>query len=79
MIQHELSYRELNPEVGSTVRVKLGNGFKSHEVKLKAKNAMLPRYYRFQIYKGAFRRGVVSEHSWSFGAFLIRILKKEVI
>lgn len=72
----ELRYKWYQPTAGKVVRVKLGRGFKRDAVKLKVERDMLPRYYTFQIFKGL-KRGIISEHEWSFGEMLARILHKQ--
>lgn len=77
MILEELRYKLIEPGIGKVVKVKLGRGFKSDEVKATVEAATLPRYYKFDLYKGFFSAGVISEHEWSFAEMLIRILKPE--
>ncbi|MFT5824109.1 MAG: hypothetical protein ACI8ZM_005375 [Crocinitomix sp.] len=77
MLLEELRYKFIQPKVGRIVKVKLGGGLKKDAVKIEIKSNMLPRYYKFEIFKGAFNKGEISEHEWSFGELLIRILDKE--
>jgi hypothetical protein len=77
MILEELRYKLYEPEVDEVMKIKLGKGFKSDQVKVKIEKDMLPRYYTFNVYKGIFSQGVISEHEWSFGELLVRILRKE--
>ncbi|NOQ72933.1 MAG: hypothetical protein GQ574_13070 [Crocinitomix sp.] len=79
VLLEELRYKFIQPKVGQVLKVKLGGGLKKDEVKVKIKPNMLPRYYKFEAFKGMFRRGVISEHEWSFGELLIRILDKETL
>lgn len=76
-IVQELSYKLYKPQIGETIIIKLGKGFKSDEVIIKIEKDMYPRYYRFNVYKGLFSRNVIDEYEWSFGEFLIQILKKQ--
>ncbi len=77
LILEELRYKVLEPEVGTEVKVKLDTGVKSDEVKTSVEKNALPRYYKFDLFKGIVSGGVISEHEWSFAEMLIRILKAE--
>lgn len=74
-----LVYRSVEAETGSILKLKLGRGLKKDEIKLKIDSDMLPRYYKFEVFSGLFNRSVISEHEWSFGELLIRILDKETL
>ena len=77
MLLQELRYKIYEPEIGKELRVKLGRGLKSDKIKTVIEPQMLPRYYKFDLYKGMLSRGIISEHEWSFGEFLVHLLKKE--
>lgn len=79
LLLEELRYKYIQPEVGHDLKVKLGNGLKKDEVKVEIEQQMLPRYYKFEVFKGVFSRGVISEHEWSFGELLVRVLDREAI
>lgn len=77
MLLQELRYKFFEPMAGRELKICLGKGFKKDEIRLIVEKQMLPRYYKFDVYRGVFSRGQISEHEWSFGEFLARILKKE--
>jgi len=79
MILRELQYKLVQSKRGSVVKLTLGNGFKRDNLKVEIENKMMPKYFKFEIYKGPFKRGLISEHEWSFGEMLVQVLKKEVI
>ena len=76
IIVPEHSYVLLNPKIGESITIKLGKGLKHDLIRTTIEKEMFPRYYRFNVYKGAFSRSVIDEHEWSFGEFLIRIFTK---
>lgn len=77
VLLEELRYKLLSPQIGDVIRIRLGKGIKAHEIEVKCEKDMLPKHFKFNIYKGAFSRCQISEHEWDFGQFLVRILKKE--
>jgi hypothetical protein len=77
VLMKELRYKFIKPKVGSVLKVSLNRAFKKHEVKVNIALQMMPRYYKFNVYQGMFSRSVISEHEWSFGELLIRVLDKE--
>lgn len=78
MLLQELRYKYFELNTGETFNISLGTGIKRDEISLKIESKMSPRYYKFNLYKGMLSKGQISEHEWSFGEFLARILKKEV-
>jgi hypothetical protein len=79
ILLEELRYKFITPNTGDLLKVRLGKGLKKDEVKVKINSQMLPRYYKFEVFKGLFSRSVISEHEWSFGELLIRVLDKETL
>lgn len=79
ILLEELTVKTIRPKVNDLLHIKLINGLKTDEIQVKIEPKMLPKYLKFEIFKGAFSRGLISEHEWSYGEFLARIFKKQAI
>ncbi len=79
ILLEELTVKTIRPNVNEILQIKLMNGLKTDEIQVKIETKMLPKYFKFEIFKGAFSRGLISEHEWSYGEFLARIFKKQTI
>jgi len=79
LVINELTYKEVDLNSNSPIRLQLIQGLKKDLVEVSIDNTMNPRYYKFDYYEGMASRGRISEYDWSFGEFLLRILKKEKV
>ncbi len=79
ILLEELTVKTIRPNVNDVLQIKLMNGVKTDIIQLKIEPKMLPKYLKFEIFRGAFTRGLISEHEWSYGEFLARIFKKQSI
>jgi hypothetical protein len=79
ILLEELTVKTIRPNANDVLQIKLMNGFKTDEIQVKIEPKMLPKYFKFEIFRGAFSRGLISEYGWSYGEFLARIFKKQTI
>jgi hypothetical protein len=75
----ELSFYTFQPAIGTEVVVEIGGWFKKGKHTYRVAAQELSRYFSFQMYRGLFRTHEINEYDWSFGEYLLKVLKKKSV